>query len=121
NVAALREDDLAGTGERVPHVPGECRGDEAVVLPPDEQGGGPQLAEPRPHAALAVRRVEVDVSRRGEEGDPGRAGAVGATELVRGDVGRGWVEPLRAGEQAPEAASDLVRPQGVGDQGKLGA
>ena len=66
-------------------------------LAPDEQRRGLELGEPGVEALLAVRLVEVDVARGGEEGDPGRARAVGATELVDGDRRR------RPGRAAPGA------------------
>ena len=66
-------------------------------------------------------RVEVDVARRREERDPRRARAVGAAELVGGDVGGRGVEPLRAGEQAPELLPDPRGSQRVRDRRELGA
>ncbi len=101
HVAAVGEDLLPGAGKGLGHMPGEARRHQAVVVAPEEEGGGLEIGEAGPEAPLAVGCVEIDVAQGGVEGDAGGAGAVGLAELLGDDVGGRGVEALRVGRTGP--------------------
>ena len=84
------------SGSASADVAGETRRHQAVASRPRRTAPAARARRGRVQKPLlAVRLVEVDVARRGEERDPGGARAVGAAELVDGDVGGRRVEALR--------------------------
>src|SRR5437763_1492911 len=83
----------------------------------DDEGRRAQVREARPEPALAVRRIEVDVAGRGEEGDSGRARAVGPAEFLRGDVGYRGIEALGPPEETPEVLADAGGSQRMRNRG----
>jgi hypothetical protein len=96
--------EVAGGGERALDVLHEPDRDERVLAAPDEQRVLLQRCEARPHAVVSVRRVEVDVARRGVEREAPTRGLVGAQELVHPRGG-----PAVGREQAPHDRLDRHR------------
>src|SRR5438876_994984 len=68
DVAAALEDDLLGVGEPLRDVALEAGRDEPVAGAPHEERGRLELGQPGIEAAAAEGAFEVDVARRGEEG-----------------------------------------------------
>ena len=121
DVAAAVEDDLLGARQRLGHVAAEAGRDQLVVSAPDEERRRLELGEPRVEAAVAERAVQVDVARRGVEGDAGAGAAVVALELVDDDVGDARVQRVGVAEHRPELALDHPAAQLVGQKPELGA
>ena len=95
-------------------------GTSGSSLPQMNRAGGSSCGEPGPEALRAVGGLEVDLAGGGVEGDAGGARAVGAQELVGGDVADRGIEAVGARDHAPEAVADLVRAQDVRERRQLG-
>ena len=108
HVAAVSQHDLGRLGQGGADVVGEASRHQAVLAPPDEQRRRPQQLEPGPEAVRPVRRLEVDLASGRIEGDAGAARAVGAQELIGGDVGHRGIDALRAGDHSPETLAHVI-------------
>ncbi len=84
--------------------------------------GGRSVRQPRVEAAAAERRLQVDVPRGGQEGQPGAGVAIDALELVDHDVGRRWGRRGRGrGTCDQNCCSIRCRRERVGQHAELGA
>lgn len=72
HVTALGQNHLRRPGQRSGDVTGEARRHHPVLLAPDKKGRRSQPLEAGPEPPAAERLLEVDLSRGGVEGDPGR-------------------------------------------------
>src|SRR5580765_2200464 len=95
-VAAVVEDDGARRRQRPLDVRCESARDELVLVAPEEEGGARECGEALPEPRLAVRLLEVDLTRGREEGDPAARRREDARELVGGGVVPRVAQTLRA-------------------------
>src|SRR5512133_507912 len=119
DVAAVLEDDLLGVGQPLGDVALEAGRDEPVAGAPHEERGRLELGQARVEAPAPEGPLEIDVARRGEEGQPCPRARVDALELVDDEVGHARVDLVGIGEQAPELARDPAAAEVVREQAEL--